>query len=130
MARFTIPRDVYFGQGTVDELKNLNGNRAAIVIGGDSVKKNGALEKVEKNLKDAGMETILIEGVEADPSVKTVMRGVEVMNQFKPDWIIGLSSSILGVVPLAPLFRRSKSSVKSLSEIANPAGHPSIKIPT
>lgn len=90
MARFTIPRDVYFGQGTIEELKNLNGKRAAIIIGGSSVKKNGALEKVEDKLKKAGMETVLIEGVEADPSVKTVMGGVEVMNEFKPDWIIGL----------------------------------------
>jgi len=90
MARFTIPRDVYFGQGTVEELKNLKGKRAAIVIGGSSVKKNGALEKVENNLRAAGMETTLIEGVEADPSVATVMRGVEVMNEFQPDWIVGL----------------------------------------
>jgi len=90
MARFTIPRDVYFGQGTVEELKNLKGKRAAIVMGGSSVKKNGALEKVEKYLKEAGMEITLIEGVEADPSVATVMRGVEAMNEFKPDWIVGL----------------------------------------
>jgi len=90
MARFTIPRDVYFGQGTIEELKNLKGKRAAIVIGGSAVKKNGALEKVEKFLREAGMEITLIEGVEADPSVKTVMSGVEVMNGFQPDWIIGL----------------------------------------
>lgn len=90
MSRFTIPREVYFGQGTVEELKNLRGKKAAIVIGGESVKNNGSLEKVETNLKEAGIETILIEKVEADPSVKTVMRGVEVMNQFQPDWIIGL----------------------------------------
>ena len=90
MARFTIPRDVYFGQGTVEELKNIDGKKAAIVIGGASVKKNGALAKVEENLKAAGMETLLIEGVEADPSVQTVMAGVEKMNAFKPDWIVGL----------------------------------------
>lgn len=90
MARFTIPRDVYFGEGTISELKNLKGNKAVIVIGGSAVKKNGALEKVEKHLLEAGMEMKLIEGVEADPSVKTVMAGVEIMNQFQPDWIIGL----------------------------------------
>lgn len=90
MARFTIPRDVYFGEGTISELKNLRGKKAVIVIGGSAVKKNGALEKVEKHLLEAGMETKLIEGVEADPSVKTVMAGVEIMNQFQPDWIIGL----------------------------------------
>jgi len=90
MARFTIPRDVYFGKGTVEELKNLKGKKAIIVIGGSSVKKNGALDKVENNLKVAGMETRLIEGVESDPSVETVMNGVKVMNDFQPDWIVGL----------------------------------------
>jgi len=90
MARFTIPRDVYFGQGTIEELKTIDGNKAAIVIGGSSVKKNGALDKVETNLKAAGIETLLIEGVEADPSVDTVMAGVAKMNEFEPDWIIGL----------------------------------------
>lgn len=90
MSRFTIPRDVYFGQGTIAELKNLNGKRAAIIIGGNSVKNNGALAQVEKYLKEAGMETTLIEGVENDPSVQTVMNGVQIMNQFQPDWIVGL----------------------------------------
>lgn len=90
MARFTIPREVYFGKGTVAELKNLKGSKAAIVISGGSVKRNGGLEKVEGFLGEAGMETILIEGVEADPSVATVMKGVEVLNEFQPDWIVGV----------------------------------------
>ena len=90
MSRFTIPRDVYFGKGTTEELKNLKGSRAAIVIGGNSVKSNGALDMVVRNLEEAGMETTLIEGVEADPSVQTVMSGVSIMNQLKPDWIVGL----------------------------------------
>lgn len=63
MARFTIPRDVYFGQGTKDELRNIDGRKAAIVIGGNSVKRNGALAKVEANLQAANIETLLIEGV-------------------------------------------------------------------
>lgn len=90
MARFTIPRDVYFGQGTIEELRNIQGKKAAIVIGGASVKNNGALSKVEENLKMAGIKTMLIEGVEPDPSVKTVMEGVKKLNAFEPDWIVGL----------------------------------------
>ncbi len=90
MARFTIPRDVYFGEGTLENLKDLKGSKAVIVIGGSAVKRNGALEKVENNLREAGMETLLIEGVEADPSVDTVLEGVKIMQEFEPDWIIGL----------------------------------------
>ncbi|SHH35351.1 iron-containing alcohol dehydrogenase [Tepidibacter thalassicus] len=90
MARFTIPRNVYFGEGVIEELKNLKGKRAVIVIGGGSIKKSGALDKIEGYLKEAGMEIKLIEGVESDPSVDTVMRGVKIMQEFEPDWIVGV----------------------------------------
>ena len=29
MARFTLPRDLYFGPGAMEELKNLNGYKKA-----------------------------------------------------------------------------------------------------
>lgn len=90
MSRFTIPRDIYFGEGTISELSKLSGKRATVVIGGGSIKKNGTLEQIEAHLKRAGMEVQLIEGVESDPSVATVMKGVEAMNQFQPDWIVGV----------------------------------------
>ena len=90
MARFTIPRDVFFGKNTIEELKNLYGSKAVIVISGGSIKRNGALDKIEGYLKEAGIETRLIEGVEADPSDETVMKGVAVMNEFQPDLIIGV----------------------------------------
>jgi len=90
MARFTIPRDVYFGEGTIAELKNLQGKRAVLVIGGEFIKISGSLAKIENYLKEAGIETRLIEGVEPDPSVATVMEGVKVMNEFQPDWIVGI----------------------------------------
>ena len=49
----------------------------------------------------------------------------------KPDLKIGISSSCLGVVPFCfPPFLLSISSTKSLLCNGNPAGHPSITIPT
>ncbi len=90
MARFTLPRDLYHGKGSLEVLKTLKGKRAVIVVGGGSMKKFGFLEKVENYLKEAGIETKLIEGVEPDPSVETVMNGAAVMRDFKPDWIIAM----------------------------------------
>lgn len=90
MGRFTVPRDIYFGEGVVSELKNIKGKKAIIVIGGGSIRKSGALDKIEGYLKEAQIETKVIEGVESDPSVETVMKGVEVINEFQPDWIIGV----------------------------------------
>lgn len=90
MARFTLPRDIYFGKGTLDELKHLSGKKAIIVVGGGSMKRFGFLDRVVENLKEAGIETRLFEGVEPDPSVETVMKGAAAMRDFEPDWIIAM----------------------------------------
>ena len=39
MARFTLPRDIYYGKGTLETLKTLKGKRAIIVVGGGSMKR-------------------------------------------------------------------------------------------
>ncbi|KAF5038872.1 Aldehyde-alcohol dehydrogenase [anaerobic digester metagenome] len=90
MARFTLPRDLYFGENALAALRNLKGTRAIIVVGGGSMKKFGFLNKVETYLQEAGMETLVFEGVEPDPSVETVMRGAEAMRRFNPDWIVSI----------------------------------------
>ncbi|WP_102401240.1 iron-containing alcohol dehydrogenase [Haloimpatiens massiliensis] len=90
MSRFTLPRDIYFGNGSLETLKTLKGKRAVVVVGGGSMKRFGFLDKVEAYLKEAGMEVKLIEGVEPDPSVETVMNGAAVMREFQPDWIVSI----------------------------------------
>ncbi|MGG7178882.1 iron-containing alcohol dehydrogenase [Clostridium paraputrificum] len=90
MARFTLPRDIYHGKGTIDILKEISGKKAMIVMGGGSMKRFGFLQKIEDNLKEAGLEVEIFDGVESDPSVETVMKGAEAMRKFEPDWIIGL----------------------------------------
>lgn len=88
--RFTLPRDIYFGKGSLEQLKNLRGKKAVLVLGGGSMKKFGFVDKALDYLKEAGIETKLIEGVEPDPSVDTVLKGAEVMRDFEPDWIIAM----------------------------------------
>lgn len=90
MSRFTLPRDLYYGKGAIEELKNLKGKKAIVVVGGGSMKRFGFLDKVVNNLKEAGMEVELFENVEPDPSVETVMRGAEAMTKFQPDWIVAM----------------------------------------
>ncbi len=90
MFRFTLPRDLYHGENAMDALKTLSGKRAFVVVGGGSMKRFGFLDKVLANLKEAGMETTLFEGVEPDPSVTTVMKGAEEMRKFNPDWIVAI----------------------------------------
>lgn len=90
MNRFTLPRDLYYGKGSLEYLKQLKGKRAIIVIGGGSMKRFGFVDKVLAYLKEAGIETQLFENVEPDPSVDTVMKGAQAMRDFEPDWIIAM----------------------------------------
>lgn len=90
MARFTLPRDLYHGKGALENLKTLKGSKAVIVVGGGSMKKFGFLDKAEGYLKEAGMEVMIIDGVEPDPSVTTVMNGADKMLAFNPDWIVAI----------------------------------------
>ena len=90
MARFTLPRDLYHGKGSLEALKTLPGKKAIICVGGGSMKKFGFLDKAVEYLKEAGMEVKLFEGIEPDPSVETVMKGAQVMLEYEPDWIVAM----------------------------------------
>ena len=90
MARFTLPRDLYHGKGAIDALKTFEGKKAMVCVGGGSMKRFGCLDKVVANLKEAGMEVELFEGIEPDPSVETVMKGADAMLKFEPDWIVAI----------------------------------------
>lgn len=90
MNRFTLPRDLYFGKGSMEVLKSLKGKKATVVVGGGSMKRFGFLDTVEEYLKEAGMEIQIIDGVEPDPSVETVMKGAKLMLEFCPDWIVSI----------------------------------------
>ena len=90
MGRFTLPRDLYHGRGALENLKNLKGKKAIVVVGGGSMKRFGFLDKCVNYLKEAGMEVQLFEGVEPDPSVETVMKGAAAMREFQPDWIVAI----------------------------------------
>lgn len=88
--RFTIPRDIYFGRGSIDMLKQIKGTRAVIVTGGSSMQKTGFLDKTKKKLQEAGLETFVFDGVEPDPGIETVMKGAQFMKEHSPDVIVSV----------------------------------------
>ncbi len=90
MKRFTLPRDLYHGENALEALKTFTGKRAVICVGGGSMKRFGFLDKAIAYLNEAGMEVKVIDGIEPDPSVDTVMKGAVVMQQFQPDWIVAI----------------------------------------
>lgn len=90
MTRFTLPRDIYHGKGSLESLKTFEGKKAMICVGGGSMKRFGFLDRAIGYLKEAGMEVKVFDGIESDPSVETVMRGADAMLKFEPDWIVAI----------------------------------------
>ncbi len=72
--RFTLPRDLYHGKGSLEELKNLKGTRAFVVTGGGSMERFGFLARVEKAPEEGGLGGHFFEGVEPEPNRHTLMR--------------------------------------------------------
>ena len=90
MNRFTLPRDLYHGENALEALKTFTGKRAVICVGGGSMKRFGFLDRAIAYLQEAGMEVKVIDGIEPDPSVETVMKGAAIMQEFQPDWIVAI----------------------------------------
>lgn len=83
-------RQLLFGHGCLEHLTTLPHKKAIIVTGGTSMEKSGMLQTVTEYLQKANMEIDYINGVEPDPSFKTVYSGALKMRQFQPDLIVAL----------------------------------------
>ena len=120
MAKLFGSGELYHGLGSLEELKQIKGKKAVIVIGGSSVRKNGSLDRVEAILKESGFETAIFSGVESDPSVNTVRRGVELFNEFQPDWVIGLGgcSAIDAAKAMWAIYEHPDLSFEKMTEVA------------
>lgn len=90
---FSIPRNIAYGEGSLERLKTLKGKKAALVTGGQSMERLGFLDQAEQHLRNAGMDTIIIDGVEPNPSVETVKKGAKIMEDFQPDWIVAIGGA-------------------------------------
>ena len=82
MYNFTyhVPTTIYFGKGQIEHLGEVanSGNKTLLVYGGGSIKKNGIYDTAMGILKDAGVEVFELSGVEPNPRIETVRKGVEI----------------------------------------------------
>jgi alcohol dehydrogenase class IV len=88
MWHFVSPQ-IVFGQGALNALDELRGERALVVTDATLVAL-GEVDRVTERLDRAGIEVHVFDGVEPDPSVQTVLGGVEVARDVQPDWVVGL----------------------------------------
>lgn len=91
--RFYMPAKVLIDIDVVvknsNELKKL-GNKALIVTGKYSSKKNGSLDDVKKALEIENIEYVIFDKVEENPSVETVCIAGELGRKENVDFIVGI----------------------------------------
>lgn len=89
MWEITLPRTIIIGEEALEYLKTIEGRRALIVT--DRVIESlNFVERVEKNLREAGLDVKVFNEVEAEPSTESVYRCLEAVREHQPDWIIAL----------------------------------------
>lgn len=83
MDNFTFfnPTKLIFGKDQVQQLKTevpQYGRKVLLVYGGGSIKRNGLYDQVLSLLKEVGVEVFELPGVEPNPRLSTVKKGVEI----------------------------------------------------
>ena len=77
---YHVPTDIYFGKG---QIRQLGGRMAQLsknvllVYGGGSIKRSGLYDEVTAQLREAGISFTELSGVEPNPRIESVRRGVE-----------------------------------------------------
>lgn len=93
MFNMYVPTRFIFGQGRLSELhkQRLPGKKAMVAIStGKSVRESGALERTLDQLKQAGIETAIFNGIGANPTKSAVMEGAEFARENGCDLIVAL----------------------------------------
>ena len=92
MQWFKIPPKIYFENDSVQYLEKMPDISRAFIVTDPMMVKLGYTDKVLYYLRKRQQycHCEIFSEVEPDPSVECIMRGVDAMNQFKPDVIIAL----------------------------------------
>ncbi|MGX7112282.1 bifunctional acetaldehyde-CoA/alcohol dehydrogenase, partial [Gemella cuniculi] len=89
---YKIPPKVYFEPNAIRYLSEMEGLERVMIITDESMVKLGFAAKVidQLNRRQNKVQYEVFAGVEPNPDITTVERGLEIMNSFKPNAIVAL----------------------------------------
>ena len=90
---FYNPTRLLFGAGNVSRLGEVvkeKGNKALVVIGGGSVKRNGIYDRAVTSLEQASVSYVECSGIEPNPKITSVARGAQLVRDENCDVIVAL----------------------------------------
>ncbi|WP_413378725.1 iron-containing alcohol dehydrogenase [Alkalihalobacillus sp. 1P02AB] len=90
---FHNPTKLIFGKGQTSELANemnVHGDKVLLVYGGGSIKRNGLYDQVISQLAEAKKQVFELAGVEPNPRLTTVQKGIDICKKEKIDFILAV----------------------------------------
>ena len=87
------PTKLLFGKGQIDRLpKEIKpyGTKILLVYGGGSIKRNGVYGEVTNLLKENYMEWVELPGVEPNPRLTTVQKGIDLCKEHNIDFVLAV----------------------------------------
>ncbi|WP_031490732.1 iron-containing alcohol dehydrogenase [Succinivibrio dextrinosolvens] len=86
-----LPTRLVFGKGRIDELPELTrsyGSKILLTYGGGSIKRSGIYDKIKELYK--GAEIFELSGIEPNPKITSIRKGVEIAKKEKVDFILAV----------------------------------------
>lgn len=92
MQWFKVPEKIYFEAGSITYLEKMPDIERAFIVTDQGMVKLGYVDKILYHLRRRSkyVHSEIFSEVESDPSFDTIKKGVEAMNNFKPDVIIAI----------------------------------------
>ena len=92
MQWFKIPEKIYFEAGSISYLEKMPDITRAFIVTDEGMVNLGYVDKLLYHLRkrEKYVHSEIFSDVESDPSFETIQKGLERINEFKPDVIIAL----------------------------------------
>lgn len=89
---YSIPTVIHFGKEQLVHLSELkqSGSKVLLVYGGGSIKRSGLYDKAMKILTDAGLSITELSGVEPNPRIESVRKGVQLCKENNIDMVLAI----------------------------------------
>jgi acetaldehyde dehydrogenase/alcohol dehydrogenase len=114
---FRVPNQIYFNMNAAENLRHM-ASSSTVIVTNLAMEQVGHVDVVRRNLPPQTLVHVLVIP-DAEPEVKTVMQGVEVLNFHKADQIIALGGG--SVIDAAKIMKlKYESPDADLGELAAP----------
>ncbi|MGN1133588.1 MAG: iron-containing alcohol dehydrogenase [Oscillospiraceae bacterium] len=89
---YSIPTVIHFGKGQISHLSELkkSGDKVLLVYGGGSIKRTGIYDEAMKILSDAEISVIELAGVQPNPRIESVRKGVKLCRENDIDMVLAI----------------------------------------